>query len=496
MSCVQSVTAKISNWIHEKEVITRTQEVAVLVTQTAIRILFIMSSILMAAAVFPLSMHGVIIPLVGCSATLSSAFLFQESNDGPWFGELPPLLKPAVPQENGQMPADFPVDAPRPLKNRGTCNCQLNSIVSMIESIPQVAHWVRHPLRDDVDQAGFDQFLAGYNVPAQVVADFTAYVNLQPHPRPTIPDLFETFLNYQNDPNGYQPAPADRFGFNKIKLIYENLRILSPALARFFGAYDEALQGNLAEVGLTTQVIRVALNKINDRISANPCVQIDAAEPLTYIFDLLPDHLKMSVETTYNLKMDGLPPLLEARAPTQERVTFFTLEFDDHDANPNLTAIVQNYMTNEGNIEPVRSVGIDGAVHSYPVRNRSVSLLEPPPYLIFHLKRFRYEEPPQSWVTKILSSIFRRLNPQFIKKDAPVSSPNELEINTVAGPRRYRLASFVNHIGKTCNSGHYVAGREVNGQKYFASDEEISFLDQGGWDSMHRNAYLLCYLPV
>ena len=78
----------------------------------------------------------------------------------------------------------------------------------------------------------------------------------------------------------------------------------------------------------------------------------------------------------------------------------------------------------------------------------------------------------------------------------PVVVPEVISVRTKDGRvQRYRLSAFVHHHGGGANSGHYTAGRIVNGQKYFIDDQSMSIANDELWNQMLSKAYLLNYLP-
>ena len=279
-----------------------------------------------------------------------------------------------------------------------------------------------------------------------------------------------------------------------------NAPILQGAYGKFLTAYNQALQDNLAVVNANSQELRIALNKIAPGISASANEQVDAAEAMLYILNMLPHEQKMRIQTTYHLDSKMEPPPVRNLVEKEEGTAFFTLEFDPSQSlSPrkccrrvpppqpprfSLEEMYRKYVDHK-NEEPytfgnMREIGMDGNLHAYPIVRGTVHLLQAPPVLRFQIKRFTFSS-PDSLAVKI---------------DAPIESPPELEIALASGEkRRYRLASFVHHSGSD-NHGHYTAGRIVNGQKYLISDAKVISVDHPTWEKLLQEAYLLCYLPV
>jgi len=441
------------------------KQLAEIILQLAIRVLFVGGTILLTAAVFPTACHAIVIPTVGFSATLLSAFFFPQENLAiPYFGLLDPLIRPIPPYAQGQMPSDMPLNAPRGLINTGN-NCPFNSLIQFLEVDPLVAHWFRHPLTAEMDMAAFQQFLAGYHPPDQLVADFVTYAAAQRPPRP-IPAMFREFL--QND----QPPPEHLPQIRKLRETYEHLLILQRPYSELLAAYDQALRGNLAVVSADSQALRLALNQITPLIIPAGPVQIDASEAMRYILDILPDDYKMRIETTYYPNTNGRSPLAQPMVPKEERVGFLTLEFFDDDPAPTLEKLC-DYYADHGNNGSYKALGTDGAVYEYPLDRCTVRFLEFPPTLRFHIKRF---------------------TPAIAKNDTPIQVPPELQVTLANGERKkYRLASSIHHAG-TVHGGHYTSFKEDG--RYWMDDSRISFVDSTTWDEHLRETYVLCYLPV
>jgi len=75
--------------------------------------------------------------------------------------------------------------------------------------------------------------------------------------------------------------------------------------------------------------------------------------------------------------------------------------------------------------------------------------------------------------------------------------PEEIAITLIDGSQRqFRLSSFINHQGDTISSGHYVAGRVVNRNKYLVNDLNVTLAGQQEWDQQLQQAYLLCFVPA
>lgn len=466
------------------------------ITRIAVKILFITGSILMTGAVLPITWHAIAIPVVAMGTTVLAGFFYPLPNPirGPLFPQLPPLVRP-VQVGNGALPAHFPADSPRGLHNAGQ-NCAFNSMAHFLESDPEIADWIRHPLMDNIDLPGFQNFLAQYNPQPHLVHEFNEFVGRAPVPRPPIPTLFTQFLE------AYIPPAADRASYDAIRGTYRDLRLLQGSFSAFFRANDTAVEGRQAISRANSQNLRLALNRVTPAVDPSPHIQMDVREAVGPLLDVLPDHLKAKIETTYHYNEDvtRLHPMREEpRAVVEERTGYFSLPINGQGPIP-LQTLFESYCNdNEG-----RPTGqntpkfhdINGVRREYPVDRVTVSLLEAPPALHFHIKRFSHEKPPVSWWSQWFPRIFPPLEWRAIKLETLINCPEELTVTLKNGEvSRYRLTSFVNHYGANCNSGHYTAGRVINGHKFSMSDTEVT-LDPANWDEQLQHAYLLCYVRV
>jgi hypothetical protein len=461
------------------------------IAQIAIKILFITGSILIAAAAFPISWHPITIPIVATGTTLLAGFFYPQPNliRGPLFAPLPPLIKPLQLLANGELAPDFPADCPRGFVNIAQ-NCALNSMAQMVNSDTPVAEWMRHPITDAIDMAAFRNVIQGYNPPANVLDQFEAYFNLLPEPRPPIRTAFSAFLQI------HVPPIADLGALNALRRTYENLLLLQPAFSQFFRANDAAVQARQSTSQGNSQTLRAALSQASAMVNPSPNVQMDLAEVVEPLLDVLPNRLKTNIETLYHYNTNGLPPLLEPPQPKREHVGFFSLPITGE--NPSLPALFETYRNN-ANAEPQKRWGVDRSLHNYPVARVEVNILEPPPALRFQLKRFDVERPPVSWYSHlpILSYFYPPLGVRQIKIETPVECPEEFSLTLKDGRVvRYRLNCFVNHLGRGPNSGHYTSAKIAGGNKYMMNDSRVTLVNpeqQEVWNEALRHSYFVQY---
>lgn len=458
-----------------------------LIVQTAVRILFIAISILIAAAAFPVSFHAVLLPVVAFSSAVLAAFFFPETKPiAPYF-DSSSLMRPIGAQAPMQIAAELPADMPRGIPNTGN-NCQLNVVFQILKSVPQIADWLRHPpIRPDMTLNQFQHLLAQYNAPPALITDFVAHVAGQ-HPPYSIPEMFA---------NQYIPPVLHVIAFGKLRETFNHIMILQRPFFDFLMAYDQAVARNERVIAADSHNLRFALHQISPSIDPDH-VQIDAAETLTPILDALPPHLKLRVSETYQFDTTGQPALADLprgfTEPQAHRHGFITLHLPKDRPVLRLTELLQEYLQSHERIEK-RSV--DGKNRGYPAVCRR-QFLEAPPFLIFQIKRFYCEDAPSSKLSYLFSWLWPKLPSGIVtKREDPVEVPTEITIPLASGEqRRYRLVIIGDHHGATRESGHYTASEDVNGQKYIMSDEQVTPVDQAAWDAYRSQAYLPVYLPV
>jgi hypothetical protein len=430
---------------------TKLTDLAEMILQMAVRVIFISASVLIAASALPLVFHAVLIPVVAISSTLLAGFFFIKPTVEREFPDssLPPLIK--------QREVLLPLDAPKGLLRTGN-NCSFNAMVQFLESDPAVAKWLRE--QPPAEGASFED-QTRYWGPL-----FDSYVENEPHPRPSREMLFARFMK----------------DFSKV-------RTLRAAFYLFLMSYD---RGDPVD----SQMLREALNHVNSQIPICPVlgVQQDVPEIMEPVLDIFPERLKMFVRTEYFLDTQKYGPIDDDPVrPVDERTGLLTLEFDHKKDNLDLVSILNAYL-DHGDLSTVDKMGKDGQKHPYPMSRGLVRFLEPPSSLRLQLVRHGCEVLEQSWLDQV-----RKLPPpapRTFKKDNSIQIQTQIELPIANGTiKRYRLSSFVHHAGGV-DGGHYTAGRVVGGNKYLINDKVVTPATQGDWESALRQAYLLCYLEV
>ncbi len=462
--------------------------VAEVVIQTAIRVIFVIGSILATAAAFPLSWHSFTIPAAGFAAAILAGFFFPEPKavSGPYFQSDQPLISQTAPTDG----------APRLLKNAGN-NCAFNSIVHFMECDPELARWWRTPLTPQIDLETFIAFLNTYEPPERLIEDFRAYHQAQEDAARPIPDQFSAFLAE------YQPPEEDRIKVNEIRTNYDNLRKLQGPFSRFFRAMDRAVQEGQAVCRGSSQALRLALNQVTDMVDPSPRVQMDAAELLTYICEVLPPSMQNHVEVEHHLDTRGFPNIDPGEPPVRQQKLETILNLPmQNEPSQNLNHLLEQYCDSSNVEMSVKRKDVEGNVHNYPVSKEINSFLEPPRALRIQLRRFQFIPEVQSFWSSWFPKIFPPIPAHTVKITHPVEIPEILSIQAKNGQvQRYQLAGYILHIGNTPRSGHYTAGCTRDGRRFIMNDDHEAILvedeaSRARWQDEVSRAYMLSYLPI
>lgn len=475
-----------------------------IIAQIAVRILFIATSILTAAATFPIHWHAVGLPIVAVSSAFLAAFFFHKITPVfSIFSSSTPLIQPP----NLMQP--LPADAPRGIVNGGN-NCALNALAHFVNSDPLISRWFQTPL-SEMDLNTFEQFLAPYRPPAAMTAAFRTFVDNEPHPRPTVSALFSRFLQ---DGAAYVPAAADQRAFRTIQMDFGGIAATQDAFAQFFAEHNRAIQENRAVID-GSQNLRLALSRApTAMISSSAQEQVDPSEALSAFFAHLPDAQQMKMEITRRYNVQGRTPLQgNPEGVTQNEETYGIIPFLMPRRGSNEPLDLQKFLNSFcTEVTEITTRNANGINEVYPTTiERQFS--QPPTALRFQIQRSCRELVPQgclarfrNWLTRILPAFLERwlskcwARPvpviETVKRDDPVEIPEELTIVVNGAVRTYRLATVINHVGDSPDSGHYTAGRIVNGNKYILDDQRVTLADQATWDDYRRQAYLVCYLPA
>lgn len=461
------------------------------VVQLAVRTIFIVANILVAAALMPIAWHWIVLPIVAIGSTTLAAFFFPNFQVmAPRIGRLP-MPRPHPMPADGLFPAHYPAGSPVGFNRLGQ-NCAFNAAAHFWDSDPLTAAWVRQPsVPEGIALPDFLAFLNRYNPPAELIAAFQQYVDQQPQPRPAIPLSFTHFLAQ------YQAPAAIQAEVRRIRGTYQLFQTILP---NFYRACDEAVHARRAVSLGRSEFIRAGMSAVLATIPPNNYEQTDAGEIVRGLLDFAPDAMKPLIEKTYHYNMDGLPAMAEPRQPRQERMTVLPLPLDRTTPNGTpLETLIQRAQRNT-TVEAQRYMGVDGQRHEYPVVEEVTEFIEPPPALRFQLNRFTHERPIPSLLSRWLPAIFPPINWRGVKLNTEIEIPDQLAITLRDGRVcQYRLASYVTHNG-SYSSGHYVSGEVRGAERYFQNDAQVTHIetpeDQENWNAHKRQAYLLCYVPV
>ncbi|MES2273590.1 MAG: ubiquitin carboxyl-terminal hydrolase family protein [Chlamydiota bacterium] len=460
------------------------------VGQIAVRILFALSVILIATAVFPLSIQAVAIPLAAIGSSFLAAFFFPASSKSLIHPlSLPPLLlpqaEPRIRLAEPQAPVISP-NAPRGIFRQGM-NCCFNSLYQLIQSEPGLAQWFRTPVPQDLE--GFINFLAPYHPPLAWMNLFRQYfINKNPPLFPSV--AFVHFLEAN------RPEFNNRATLLKFQGIAQHLVILQPTFQHFSAAYEQAAAQGQPLVGVNSQMLRLAVNLVAPRgmISESSGRQEDPMEALNAILQHLPDQMNARYDMVSTYDMRGLPAMAELPdgvSRKEETSGYFTLEIG---AEPDLGKMFAHHFDhNPGNLHG--TMGVDGARHSYPAIRKQYEFREAPQVLRFQVKRFRAVPPPQSLLTRILPSWFPGMQWRPEKIGIPIVVPREITLPLMNGAvQKYRLSGCVNHHGNSATSGHYTSGRIVNNEFYLMDDAVVTQVDGQTFDRFAQESYLQTYV--
>jgi hypothetical protein len=510
------------------------RNLAEIITKIALQALFVGLSILMAALIFPASLHVIVLPIVGIGAAIISGLFFVNSK--------------ALSQVR---PVSLPKDAPLGIVRRsGDQHCAFNSSVQALrieeDYIPGLREWLRTPMTAIRTEEQIRQFFADYGAPVAVIEEFLADFRESPEKdfgkflkgympkdervlkdslasyrkegwiaemnEESIRKLFaghqvsaeltESFLTAYLAPSKkakefskfletYVPNPARHAALDQVKSVYEDLCVVKDKLVKFFKSCDQRRAEEPHVSRADIEDFRKAIcsmpsnRRLNEPLSAARQDQVDAAEVYSRILELLPERYRSEIHFSkvQHLSDDEGKPAQNERSRTRETFRMVGLTFSSEEPY-SLEAMLENEYEDRG-IEPLIRRGEGDDARSYSVRAER-SFVQGPPVLRLHIKRFAVSprNSPKS--------------PSLDKIHQEVSVPNHLEIaleNREA--KKYRLAGFVHHEGSGPNQGHYTAAREKGGNYYLIDDEDVTQVKtQEEWLNLAKKAYLFWYVPA
>lgn len=448
------------------------------IVQIAVRVFFVFAVVIMTAALLPLAFHAIVVPVIGISAAILSAFFFQldVSAYAQPIEPFAPLLQPIadIPLKFiAPLPAAYPQELPiRGLIRQGM-NCCVNASSQCHEGDPGVAQWVRTPLPAGLEP--FLHYLAQYDLRPEWIQGFrNYYATLAP-----APDVLLAFDHYFSQ-MVYPPEVHDQYV--KFRDIFKGLLRIQPYFSQFFAAHDHVIQNNLALGHENSQNLRIVLSALSGGIDPNPNVQLDATEVSYCLLNHLPNSLKTHIRETTR-RSDGTATEREEYTP------IVSLALPKGNSKPSMVDLVNDY-TREETIQP----------ENQGLIRRSVQFVEHPPVLRCHIKRFESVSPPKSWLTKLLPDWWPGMQWRAKKLHTPVAfDPISLRIADGTA-RDYTCNTFLVHLGDSATSGHYIAYRKVmiHGQPaYFQIDDHlVTQIDQQAWERASQEAYMVYYFQI
>lgn len=465
MASVTSVqSSSATGFEPESTLSSKVLHVAKIIAQIAVRIIFIIGSVVVTAAALPVEFYAIGLPIAALVSAAVSSLFFQEPAPQPL---TPPLEEPDASHE---VPLDIPHSAAIPSKHtpRGldnlSNNCAFNSLVHLLESDPAMAALLRAPMTKEEVVKAVKREVENYEdavLAAQKIQELDDYLKGTPL-----------------DGSKKKPYLVER---------YENTLAILDALRSFFTKYDAAI-ANDQRLVFGSQELREAVSKVNSQINPSARVQEDAAECLNPLLDFLPQFTPAEVKVTHHFDLspfDAINRPDNATSVKNESYKMFQLSLKQGDDQPLHLQQMLDYACDcpELDEKKLKFTGKDGVVKEC-LANRTVLGFEEAPVqgLYLQLKRFEHKGQAQ-------------------KNDAPVIIPPTLTISVKGTPKTYQLASFVHHGGSTPKSGHYIAGRIINGERYWISDSDVIPVDHSGeqwtqrWERHLAQAYLLCYVP-
>ena len=332
-----------------------------------------------------------------------------------------------------------------------------------------------------------------------MILAFRAFLPAMAQPLP-IPQAFAQFLE------GYVPAADYRNEFVDFKNTYNDLLLLQPYFSQFLAAYDEARAQNRPVVNANSQNLRIVLSQISALIDPSSGVQLDAAEVLALMMGALPKGERIRIQKSTHYNVQGQPPIADhpdGITRKEEHLAVLPLEIDANEARPDLIRLVNHFCDEDLHIpnqnDWITQRDVFNQDRKYQPVHRHFEFVEPPPFLMIQLKRFKEIPPPKSWLTRILPNWWPGMQWRYQKLSTPIRVPDRFTLGTQNGAQIYRLASVDVHIGGSPNSGHYVTYRSqvADGQTtyYCLDDSRVTQVPREAWARAVESSYLLHFLP-
>jgi hypothetical protein len=264
-----------------------------------------------------------------------------------------------------------------------------------------------------------------------------------------VPDSRSTFHRYLSVLNGIEPDKRSAA-----------LNLLN-AFKNFFNNYNqnEALNNRL--VTHSSQNLRAAFSRFSGMISPHSHEQHDPAEAMRLLEAIMPPELKYDLEVRRIYDTTGLPAIVDC--PSNIRVLRELnpgqISVDVLKGNYNLQQMINTFGDKPAHTDPneLRLMGVDGQERIYPLLREQHQFVRAPASLWPTVKRFEYGK-PWDFFHWLLPSCFPAPAERSTKIETPIQFDDVIELSTIEdGVVRYQLDSFIVHLGKSTNSGHYIS---------------------------------------
>jgi hypothetical protein len=424
----------------------RIKEVAKAIFELAVRILFILGAVMIAAALAPAAIQAAVLIGVALGATLLAAFFFgndaskQEEEQAPLEASqlFAPDQKPTLglaEELEGVDPAAAPLsppEAPRGIRNRGGNDCFLNATLQLLNSSATFRDWIRK----------------APNLPA----------NLLP-------------------------------------------------LREFYQKYDQAQTSNKPIIDADSRQVRRAISAMNPHEIRPSTYQEDAHAALSLILEHMPANLQAQMRES--VQYHNNPPMNRSLFPhgvkvRDETSAFFKLSFPEAFDTATFKQMWDAVMDEVPHDREANEWGEDGKLHRYKATHIRRHFVHAPTDLWIQLGRSAYQKPTTRAAKLVAAlpfgmgeSLFPNIKEHAVKYETKVDMPEEIQIQPLEGPvRTYRLTAHVNHIGGTPHSGHYKAYQTVGTQVYCCNDDKVRPISSEEASLVRSQGYLFHYERV
>ncbi len=374
----------------------RLYELTEVIVQLAMRVLFVMTNVLMSAAILPLGWHWLAIPAAGLGSATIAAFFFPQFQLA---NMVAPCLNVFRPTPYSQYhPAHYPDGSPVGHRNRGGNDCPYNAVAHFLDA-DAVSSWVRKEIPTDLEP--FLTFLQDYSPPEGLVDAFRQFM-VNPPPNLPTPQCFLRFLS------AHQPSGELRGEFEKLFLLLSTLNT-------FYRENDAAVRERKSESNCDSRTLRAAVNRMLGLSSAGPEDAIEIAEAI----------------------LDKAP--LDTKAQVQMP-----------SSNPERIPIIRLGMTSEdGKGSPPTLVDL--------INRQGVSFLNAPKSLRFQINRTAHKVCEQGFLDRLVAS---KPTAQTVMLQVPVTCPEEIRVIVEGTTHTYRLKGFIRSTGGHFISGEVRVGHK------------------------------------